>query len=202
MKPITCIFFGKSGSGKGTQAMLLMKTFERIDPKNKAIYVETGQKFRNFVELNPSYMARKIMKVITAGKFLPPFIPIWMWTQFFVDEIKTGTEHMIFDGVCRQPEEGPILDWALQFLDRDKPYVILLDIHHRVVTERLLKRGRFDDKPDKIAKRLRAFETEAMPSINHFKKSPYVTFVHVNGDQSIEKVHEDILKVLGISGRL
>lgn len=202
MKPTTVVFFGKSGAGKGTQAALLIKTFERLDAINQTVYVETGQKFRNFLETNKDFISTKIKEVLHAGKFLPPFLPIWVWTQFLVDVLKTGNEHLVFDGVCRQPEEGPILDSALSFLDRPQPIVILLDCHHATVTERLLKRGRFDDKHDKIVERLKAFETGAVPSINHFKKSPNVKFVTVNGDQTIEKVHEDVLKAIGIQGRL
>lgn len=202
MKPITVIFFGKSGSGKGTQSVLLLKTLERLDSENKALYVETGQQFRTFVQTSKGFLAKRIHEVMDAGKFMPPFIPIWTWTQYFADNLISGQEHMVFDGVCRQPEEAPIFDYALQFLKRDKPFVILLDVHHEEVTRRLLKRGRFDDKPEKIAERLKLFESQAMPSVNYFKKSPNVKFVHVNGDQAIEKVHEDVLKVLGIDGRL
>ncbi len=202
MKPTTVIFFGKSGSGKGTQAALLIKTFERLDAVNKTIYAETGQKFRNFIGTNSDFVSQKVKEVLAAGKFLPPFLPIWTWTQVMMDDLKTGREHLVFDGVCRQPEEAPIFDAALQFLDRGRPTVILLDAHHEEVTKRLLKRGRYDDKHDKIAERLAAFEKSAMPAINHFKKSPNVQFVTVDGNQSIEKVHEDVLKAIGIDGRL
>jgi adenylate kinase family enzyme len=198
MKPATIVFFGKSGSGKGTQADLLIKTLREKDKSRETIYVETGQKFRNFVKSSPSYMAKRIYEIMNAGKFLPPFIPIWMWTQFLIDEIKSGDEHMVFDGVCRQPEEGPILDGALQFLGREMPVIILLDVHEHEVTKRLLKRGRHDDTHEKIAERLRSFESGAMPSIRHFMKSPHVRFVTINGDQSIEAVHADILKAVGI----
>lgn len=198
MKPITAVFFGRSGSGKGTQAELLIKFLRKKDAGRETIYVETGQKFRDFVKNSPSYMAKRIYEVIHAGRFLPPFIPIWMWTQFLIDEVKTGDEHMVFDGVCRQPEEGPILDGALQFLGKEKPFIILLDAHEEEVTRRLLKRGRHDDTTEKISSRLKAFEAGAMPSVRHFMKSPSVRFININGNQSIEDVHKDIVKALGI----
>jgi adenylate kinase family enzyme len=201
MKPITCIFFGKSGAGKGTQASLLLKTFERIDPTQKALYVETGQRFRTFME-SSSFVAKRTKEVLAKGGLLPPFLPIWTWTGFFVDEMKTGTEHMVFDGVCRQPEEAPILDTALQFIGRDKPIIILLDVHHEEAKTRLLKRGRYDDQHDKIKERLHWFETNVTPAIDYFRKASTCKFVHINGDQTIEKVHEDVLKALGIAGRL
>jgi adenylate kinase family enzyme len=204
MNPTTVVFFGKSGSGKGTQAALLLKTFERLDPVNQSIYVDNGSKFRAFVEKHPGFMAKKIKDTMGAGKFLPAFIPIWSWAQFLIEDLKTGKEHLIFDGMCRQPEEGVLFEGALKFIgdEREKPYIILLDVHHTVVTDRLLKRGRFDDKHDKIAERLKSYETLALPSIKHFEKSSHVNFVVINGDQAIEKVHEDILKALGIQGRL
>ncbi len=202
MKPITCILFGKSGSGKGTQATLLMKTCERLDPKNKFIYVETGQRFRNFIDDSGTYTAKLTRQVMHAGALMPAFIPIWTWTNLFIDEIITGREHMVLDGVSRRLDEAPVLDSALQFYKRDKPKVLFLDIHHEEAKKRLLKRGRHDDKEEKIAERLRWFETDAMKAVRYFEKNPYYNFVKINGDQTIEKVHEDILKALGISGRL
>jgi adenylate kinase len=198
MKPITVVFFGRSGSGKGTQAALLMDHLRKNRAEAPAIYVETGQKFRDFIGFSTSYMAARIKEVMAAGKFLPPFIPIWMWTQFFVDEIKTGKEHMVFDGVCRQPEEGPILDGALQFLGREKPFIVLLEVPEDEVTKRLLKRGRYDDKEEKIAERLRAYESGAVPSVNHFRQSPHVQFVTIDGHKPIEDVQKDVLKALGL----
>ena len=196
MKQITVVFFGRSGSGKGTQADLLIKYLEQKYSEHKVLYVETGARFREFQKTD-NYTAAKVKEVTVAGKFLPPFLPIWNWTGFLVEHF-TGTEHLIFDGVCRQPEEGPILDSALQFYGREKPFIVLLDVHHEEVKKRLLKRGRYDDTHEKIDERMRAFESGAMPSIQYFQKSLNVTFVTINGDQTIPEVFEDIKKALGI----
>ena len=74
----------------------------------------------------------------------------------------------------------------------------MLDVHHEEVKKRLLKRGRYDDTHEKIDERMRAFESGAMPSIQYFQKSLNVTFVTINGDQTIPEVFEDIKKALGI----
>jgi adenylate kinase family enzyme len=196
MKPITVVFFGRSGAGKGTQADLLLKYLAEKYPEHKAIYVETGQRFRDF-QKSANYTAGKIKEVLDAGRFLPPFLPIWTWTGFLIDNF-TGKEHLVFDGVCRQPEEGPILDSALQFYGIEKPVIILLDLHHEKARTRLIKRGRYDDKHEKIDERFKAFETGAMPSIRHFEKSPTCKFVTIDGDQTILEVFEDVKKALGI----
>lgn len=197
-KHITCIFFGKSGSGKGTQADLLMKYLKDKDPNNDIVYVETGDKLRSFIKESTSHTAHMTKDVMSKGGLMPASIPIWAWSSVLIDKVKTGNEHMVFDGVARRVDEAPILDQALQFYGRKNVAVILLDVPHEEVTERLLKRGRHDDKHEKIAERLKWFDTDVMPSVNYFKKTAHCTYLHVNGHQSIENVHKDILKALGI----
>lgn len=196
MKPITVVFFGRAGSGKGTQAKLLMERVRAADPSMRFIYVETGERLRQFMT-GGSYSAKIVKETLNQGKLLGAFIPIWVWTSLLIDEYKGG-ESLVFDGVARRPEEAPILDTAMQLYSQDKPFVIHLDVPADEVTVRLLKRGRHDDKEEKIAERLRSYETDILKSIDYFRQSPTVRFVEVNGHQSIEKVHEDIAKALGI----
>ena len=196
MKQVTCVFFGLSGSGKGTQAKLLLKYLEEHDSPRKALYVETGARFRELQEKG-TFTSVKVKEVTTAGKFLPPFLPIWNWTGFLIEHY-TGAEHLVFDGVCRQPEEAPIFDSALQFYGIEKPTIVLLETHREEIKDRLLKRGRYDDTDEKIDERVKAFENSALPAITYFRKAPTCRFVTVNGDQTIEEVFVDVKKALGI----
>lgn len=198
MKPITCIFFGKSGSGKGTQAKLLMSYIAKHDPRNKVVYVETGEGMRNVMSANDSYVAHRIKETMAKGGLMPASIAIWLWQGEIEKNIETGNEHLIFDGVARRVDEAPILDHALQFVNRGTVHVILLDVPHEEVTARLLKRGRADDHHEKITERLKWFETDVMPSINYFKKSKHCTFLEIDGHKTIEEVHVSILKELGV----
>jgi adenylate kinase family enzyme len=197
MKQITCIFFGRSGSGKGTQADLLIKKLSAMDPENRVIYIETGSELRK-LKTNGTYTADLIKGVIDNGKLMPASIPILCWSNLMMHEVKTGKEHMVFDGVARRADEAPILSQALEFYGRKDTAVIFLNASNPEVTGRLLKRGRHDDTTDKIAERLKWFETDVMPSVNFFKSQTKCQYIEIDGDQSIEKVHADIVKELGI----
>ncbi len=176
---------------------MLMEALKKADPSIKSIYVETGERLRKFMT-GGSYSAAIVKKTLGEGKLMGAFLPIWIWTGFLIEEY-TGKEHIVFDGVARRPEEAPILDSAMQlYSNKQKPYVVFLDVPVPEVKTRLLKRGRHDDKEEKIAERLRAFETDIIHSVNYFRKSPNVEFVSVDGHQPPEKVHSDIIKALGL----
>lgn len=100
------LLYGKSGCGKGTQAQLLK---ERLESQGRTvIYVETGKLFRAFSESNPGFMGDHVKSVIDAGKLMPAFFPVYLWSKELVENY-TGTEDIILDGVARRIEEASIV---------------------------------------------------------------------------------------------
>ena len=190
----TVIFIGRSGCGKGTQAKLLRDWLHQEDSEKKQIlYVETGDKFRQFI-LGESFSSRLTKENYDADKRQPDFLACLMWGNMLLEELEDNM-HIVFDGVARSLAEANLITTALEFYKRDKPIVIHLDVSREWSEERLLARGRTDDKSlAKIIKRLNWFDADVMPAIEYFKKVPMYRYIRVNGEQPIEKVHEDILK--------
>jgi adenylate kinase family enzyme len=198
VSPITCVFFGRSGAGKGTQAALLIELLKQKDPNRQTIYVETGKRFRDFIERGEPYTSGRVRQVIDNGGLMPAFFPIWMWSGLIIDELKTGQEHMLLDGVCRRPEEAPVLDSALRFYGREKTLILMIEVHHQSAKDRLLARGRVDDHEQKIAERMRWFENDVLRAVKFFENNSDYRFVRINGDQTIEEVFADVRKAIGI----
>lgn len=190
MSPQTIIFFGPSGAGKGTQAKLLI---EKLKEKNEReiIYIETGQRFRDFSE-EASFTAKKTKKIMQTGGLLPEFLPIWIWTEYFIRHV-SGEEHMILDGLSRRVHEAPILDSAMKFYGRVNPKVISIEVSREWAKERLVGRGRNDDNLEEIDKRMDWYYQNVMPAIEFFKNNSYYSFFTINGEQTIEEVHEEIM---------
>jgi adenylate kinase len=150
MTPKTFIFFGPSGAGKGTQAKILIDYLKKVDPEKKTLYIETGQRFREFIT-EASFTATQTNEIIEKGGLLPEFLPIWIWSEYFVKHV-SGDEHMILDGLSRRAHEAPILNSAMKFYKREKPFVIYIQVSRDWARERLLERDRGDDKIDQIEK--------------------------------------------------
>jgi adenylate kinase family enzyme len=197
MTPQTFIFFGRSGSGKGTQAQLLIDLLKLQDPDRKSLYIQTGQKGRDFAK-QKNYSAGLIRDIINDGQLFPSFIPIWFWTEVFVDSIVTGDEHIFLDGLCRRPEEAPILHGALGFYKRPKPFVVVINVSEKWAMERLSARGRADDVAKDIKNRLGWYERDVVPAINYFRAEPEYKILDINGEQTIEAVHQEILAKSGL----
>jgi adenylate kinase family enzyme len=196
MHPQTFLLFGKSGSGKGTQAKLLKEFLEKAEPKRQVEYIETGSKLREFSQ-EVGLTAKMTKEVMENGGLLPSFVPIWIWTNYFIRYFDGG-EHLILDGLSRKEYEAPVLDDALKFYKREKPLVVILNVTDEWASQHLLSRGRGDDNKLDIASRLEWFKTNVEPTIEYFKKNPYYTVLEINGDQSVEDVHKEILSKAGL----
>jgi adenylate kinase len=197
MTPQTFIFFGPSGSGKGTQAKLLIENLKAKDPNRNVLYLETGQKFREFAT-EASYTAHKTKQVIESGGLMPEFLPVWIWTQYFVDHI-AGDEHIVLDGISRREHEALIIDSALRFYERKNPIVVSIKLAPEVAIQRMQDRGRSDDGQEEIKRRLKWYEDNVVPVLNYFKNNSYYQFIEIDGDGSIEEVHQEILSKVGLN---
>jgi adenylate kinase len=194
MRAQTIILFGRSGSGKGTQAELLLKFISDHDPIKKTLYIETGQKVRDFM-IHDNYSSKLTADIVENGKLLPEFMPIWIWSNYLIEHF-TGEEHLVLDGLSRRPHEAPILDSALRFYNREYPTIIVLDVSREWAAERLKGRARADDNDADIRRRVEWYDTNVVPAIEYFRNNGRYTVIDVNGEQEIERVHSDIVSAI------
>lgn len=199
IEPSAFIFFGPSGCGKGTQAKLLIKYLEANHADHKVLYVETGRLLREFGGTQHSYAARKTKEIIDGGRLLPEYVPISVWGNYLMQYF-TGDEHLVFDGVSRRVNEAPVLDSALGFYNRNVRHALFINVSKEWSLEKLLQRGRADDNHKGITRRLKWFDENVRPAVGFFEYNPAYHFHEINGEQSIEGVHKEILQKAGLMG--
>lgn len=216
--PKVVVILGRPGSGKGTQAKLLLNKFHLE-------YFGSGDSLRKRQQLK-DFTGKKITLTMKEGKLVPSFIISKIW----MDELeklkrKSKFRGLLFDGSPRKIIEAQYFDEALNWYEWQKnTKVILIDISEKNSFHRLTKRRicqkckriipyigafknlkqcdkcggalvtRADDKPSAIKKRLEEFKKEVMQVVNHYSRQGKL--VKINGEQSIEDVFKDILKVL------
>lgn len=193
----TFIFIGRSGCGKGTQVALLQEHMKKQDDKRHIFYIETGERFRQFIKEH-SLSSRLAAEIYKSGNRQPDFIAVWMWAHLLVERL-TGEEHVIFDGTPRSLHEAQIIDTAVTFYNRQRPHVIYLKISRETSKARMIARHRMDDiNAEEIERRLNWFESDVIPAVEYFRKHSKYNFIELDGAQPVDVVQRDLLlKVFG-----
>lgn len=189
MSPVSTLFFGPQGAGKGTQVKLLIDALKKLSDRG-VIHIDMGQLLRDMIA-GGGYSAALTNEIVGVGKRMPDFMPIYLQTNALVKNF-TGEEHIVADGLARGPDQTRGWDDAMMFYKRGDYSVISLELSEEESVKRLVLRGRSDDTEDAIRKRLDWHKLEVEPQLAMLEKRGR-TIHRVNGDRSIEAIHEDIM---------
>ncbi|OGG48832.1 hypothetical protein A3G63_00750 [Candidatus Kaiserbacteria bacterium RIFCSPLOWO2_12_FULL_52_8] len=187
MEPLIIFFVGKPGSGKGTQTKLLAE-------KTGWSIFAAGDIFRKIVAEDTPVL-RKVKTEMEAGLLMPHWLAMYLYLQalFSIPE----NEGAIFDGFNRKVPEAELIVDSLRWLAR--PFSIIhLAVSDDAAQKRLAERskvsGRVDDHA--VERRFKEYYEYTEPAIEIFRIAGVLT--EVNGEQSPEKIAEDILAALHI----
>jgi len=219
-KRINVIIMGSQGSGKGTQAKLLVKEYDLQ-------HLETGAILRRIAQ-EDSKVGKMIDVLINKhGEFVP-----WSIVREILDEAMESmdpTKGVVFDGTPRRMEE--VYYWEERFLedhskfdhvffiklseeeslrrissrricrDNSHPLIMGKDVHNE--TDRCPVCGseiyiREDDTPEKVMKRL-AWSKEILgPVIQYYRENDMLT--EIDGSGTVEEIFAEIKKHIEAAG--
>jgi adenylate kinase family enzyme len=189
------IIMGRSGSGKGTQADLLKAKLEAAGAES-VLHITTGGGFRDFMGTG-SYAAGLTKDIANNGGLLPEFLGVWNWANIFIQKLK-GNETVMLDGAPRRLAEVESLHSALHFFGYSHGTVIYIDVSETWAMDKLTSRGRDDDASREEQERKMAwFAQDVLPCIDIYTRDPRYKFIHVNGEQTIDDVHQEVMTKLG-----
>ena len=173
------VFFGIAGSGKGTQVKLLMEFLKQKDGK-EALYIYTGDLYREIVGRG-NYTSKLVKDSLERGELQP---------DFMTNAIFTNAVSVI------NPEN---FEKIIDCYKRGEVKIIYIKVGKEEATKRNLLRGRSDDTPEGMERRYNEYINNVLPSMNYFQAKAGYEIVTVNGEQSVEDVHKDIISKLGFS---
>lgn len=194
--PITIVFFGISGSGKGTQAELLEKYLKEHDTRG-VIRPEMGNLLRTFMQSGTS-LAQKTGEIVSTGGLVPSFMPIFMLTGM-LNQSFDGSQNLLLDGTCRRPDQSRAVDDMMKLWGRTNLHVISLDLSAEEAKKRLIARGRADDAKDEaVASRFAWYQEHVIPAMDELEKLGWQIH-HIDGSPDIDTIHKTILSALKIA---
>jgi adenylate kinase len=184
------IVLGPQGSGKGTQAKLISKTYG-------IPHIATGDMIREMKELDTP-VGREVRAVYDAGQLVQDDLIIRM----IRDRLDRGDTlpGFVLDGFPRNLAQAEALDELLRELGREVDLVFEFQVPNRaVLIERMLKRAaeenRSDDTPEAIGQRLEIYDRETAPLVEYYR-STRGNVVGINADQTVEAVFADVRAAL------
>jgi adenylate kinase len=191
-KPYTFLFIGRSGCGKGTQAELLKKYLEENDQR-PVLYIYAGDKMRKLTEEEKTFTSKLANEIMVSGDKQPAFLAIWAWSNDLVEKLEAEM-HVIFDGCPRATEEAIILDEAFKFYKREVVMPVVVDVSREWARERLLGRKRDDDTDETINHRLDYYEKYVKQALDYYDEQSRNKIIKINGEQTIEQVHQEVIQ--------
>ena len=132
--PLSIIIYGRPGSGKGTQVILLAK-------KLSLEYFGSGEALRQREKVS-DFTGKKLKEVLKKGKWVPECTIIKIWLDRLEQfKQKKNFQGWIYDGGPRLTLETELLDKTLDWYEWQKNIkVVLIDISAKTAFNRLTKR--------------------------------------------------------------
>ncbi len=210
------IMLGAPGAGKGTQA-------KKIAEKYQIPHISTGDIFRANIKAGTE-LGMKAKSYMDQGQLVPDEVTIGMLLdRISQDDSRNG---YVLDGFPRTIPQAESLTAALLARGEKINYAVNVDVPDENIVNRMSGRRaclgcgatyhvmynapktvdvcdacgeklvlRDDDQPETVQKRLRVYHEQTQPLIDYYNKEGIL--VEVDGTQDMEKVFQDIVKVLG-----
>jgi len=182
------VLLGAPGSGKGTQAALLVEEL-------KLPHISTGELLRSAVKAGTE-LGIKAKAVMDRGELVSDDIMLGLIEERLSQaDAKAG---FILDGYPRNLAQAHALDKLLERINQPVDEALQIDVDVDLVISRIAKRaaeeGRSDDTEEVVRNRMKVYSDQTAPVVDYYARQGVLT--RVLGEGTIEQVFQRIKGVL------
>ena len=188
---INLVLFGPPGSGKGTQADLIVK-------EQNIIHISTGDIFRINIQ-QKTQLGQMASTYMDQGKLVPDKLTI----DLLSSELDTHSNPtgFIFDGFPRTLPQAKAFDELLKSRNTPLSMVISLEVKEQELIRRLLHRGidsgREDDQDENIIRnRINIYHQQTSVLKKYYSDKINNAFYSIDGEKSIVEIFNDISSII------
>ena len=182
------VLLGAPGSGKGTQAVLLVKELGLP-------HISTGELLRSAAKAGTE-LGRKAKKVIDRGELVSDEIMLDLITERLCrEDVANG---FILDGYPRNISQAKALDEILERHGLPMAEVLHIEVDAELLVQRIAGRaseqGRSDDAEEVVRNRLQIYAVQTAPVVEYYAAKGVLS--KVLGEGTAEEVFQRIMSVL------
>lgn len=176
------ILLGPPGSGKGTQGARLAKVL-------KIPQISTGEILRRALA-EKTTLGLEAEKYMKQGALVPDAVIVGVMAE----RLKAADcrDGYLLDGFPRTVPQAQALGEILG--ETGRVMVLSLVVPQNELVNRMIHRGRDDDKEEVVRQRLKVYEAETAPLIEYYRKKGILKMVEGTG--TVEEITERLLKSL------
>jgi adenylate kinase len=161
MTDLNLVLLGPPGAGKGTQA-------ERPRDDLDLCHLATGDLLRQH-RAEGTALGRRAAAYMDAGGLVPDELVVTMLLDALPDDVQAGRRGFLLDGFPRTIAQADMLDGALRRTGLALTAVVMLAADDEVIVERLSGRGRSDDTPETVRRRLAVYHEATVPLVDYYE---------------------------------
>jgi adenylate kinase len=182
------VILGAPGSGKGTQAALLVKELGLI-------HISSGELLRSAAKAGTE-LGLKAKSIIDRGELVSDEIMLGLIKERLSQTDIEGK--FILDGYPRNIIQASALDELLNELNQPVDEALQIDVDVEIAVMRIAKRaakeGRSDDTEEVARNRMKIYSQQTAPVVDYYASKGVLT--RVLGDGTAEEVFQRIRSIL------
>lgn len=171
------LLFGPTGAGKSMQGQMLA--------------VRQGWKWLSTGEMLRASTDPEVIRILKSGELVGDELTYEVFDRAIQDAVEKQYKNVIVDGFPRTKDQA---EWLADYMEKTNQVidvVIVLEVPESVIMERLDKRGRMEDTPETIARRMAIYRQKMYPVLGIFAEQD-MRIIHLDGTGTAGEVHDRI----------